>query len=443
MACAAAASIWLAIRWRTRLLRSRNEELEEHVHQRTAELEKSKFAAEAAAQAKADFLATMSHEIRTPMHGVLGTLELLSSTILSTEQREYVTTISQSSNTLLALLNDVLDLSKLEAGRMELRNAPFAVKTIAAQVARPFESAARLKNVGFEVVIDPALPLYFMGDKPRIRQILFNLVGNAVKFTDSGKVQLRIEGQPAGKNLWSVSFLVVDTGIGIPEQHFASMFNKFHQVDGSLSRKHGGTGLGLAICRRLADLMHGSLSFESRENAGSTFRLTLTLEETSRMPTVETAIDFGGIPTRFGGRVLLVEDNPVNRRLALALLEKLGCRVDTAVNGLEAVAKADASSYQLILMDCHMPEMDGLEATREIRSRSTGTAAPVIVAMTANAMEGDRERCVAAGMDDYLAKPFHLRDLIELLDRYLKAVPADTSDTLETVPNIDSVNRAC
>jgi CheY-like chemotaxis protein len=235
----------------------------------------------------------------------------------------------------------------------------------------------------------------------------------------------------------------VDTGIGIPEQHFASMSNKFHQVDGSLSRKHGGTGLGLAICRRLADLMHGSLSFESLENAGSTFRLTLTLEETSRMPTVETAIDFGGIPTRFGGRVLLVEDNPVNRRLALALLEKLGCRVDTAVNGLEAVAKADASSYHLILMDCHMPEMDGLEATREIRSRSTDRPAPVIVAMTANAMEGDRERCVAAGMNDYLAKPFHLRDLIELLDRYLKAVPADTSDTLETVPNIDSVNRAC
>jgi len=443
VACAVSASIWFLARWWTRLLRNRNLELELHVRQRTEELEKAKLAAESAAQTKADFLATMSHEIRTPMHGVLGTLDLLAATVLSNEQKDYVTTISQSSNTLLALLNDVLDLSKLEAGRMELNNAPFSLRTVASQVVRPFDAGARAKQIRLGVWINPALPQYVIGDKPRIRQILFNLVGNAVKFTDTGKVELRIDGNPTANNHWNIAFSVVDTGIGIPQQHLASLFEKFHQVDGSLSRRHGGTGLGLAICRRLADLMNGSLTVESSAGAGSVFCLSVSLEQTSRAPAADSSIDSEGIAIRFKGHVLLVEDNAINRRLAQSLLEKLGCHVEVAVNGLEAVAKSCSAHYDLILMDCQMPEMDGIEATREIRNRIGQPLTPIIVAMTANAMEGDRERCVTAGMNDYLAKPFHLRDLVQMLERHLEPVNADTPETLGTVFSIDSPRPAC
>ena len=405
------------VRWRTSVLQKQKIHLEERVLSRTAELEKAKVAAEGAANAKADFLATMSHEIRTPLHGVLGTLELLAETALDTEQREHIAVIRSSSDALLTVLNDVLDLSKLEAGCMGMAKKPFSLRKTIEDVAQPLESTVRLKKICVSVSYDSELPTHLLGDESRIRQIMFNLVSNAVKFTDEGSVDICASGGRCGGTEWDVRVEIHDTGIGIPQDRISSLFQKFYQVDGSFSRRYGGTGLGLAICQKLAQAMGGSIDVSSEEGRGSVFTLRLRLTETDAVE--KSSAPTGGFTRQFTGRVLLAEDNAVNRRLAESLLSRLGCQVDGVVNGSDAVARVESNAYDLVLMDLHMPMMDGLEATRLIRTTLPLARQPVIIALTANALDGDRERCLDAGMNGYLAKPFHLDDLVALLALHL------------------------
>lgn len=420
------------VRWRVWKAHAHTRELEMKVRERTVELEAARQQAESATHMKSDFLATMSHEIRTPMHGVLGTLELLADTPLNAEQTDHVDTIRHSSHALLTLLNDILDLSKLEAGRMELRVNTFSLRKLTTGITRTLEATGKLKSVPICVRISPGIPDLYDGDESRIRQILFNLAGNALKFTDRGEVVVSVDATRAGEK-WELQFAVRDTGIGIPADQLGSLFQKFYQVDGSYRRKHGGTGLGLAISRSLSDLMNGQIDAESQEGEGSTFRFRVVLPAATRHDPAIADLS-SAREHRFRGKVLLAEDNAVNRRVAERLLSRLGCEVDTAVDGREAVQKANQQNYDLILMDCHMPEMDGLEATRVIRTMFSGRRQPVIVAMTASAMAGDSERCYAAGMNGYLAKPYHRDELTMILKQHLTSEEPQESTSPMTSP---------
>jgi signal transduction histidine kinase/ligand-binding sensor domain-containing protein/CheY-like chemotaxis protein len=412
-----AAAVVALFRWRTMLLRHEKAELEGRVELRTAELSKAKLAAESATQVKSDFLATMSHEIRTPMHGVLGTVELLADTSLNSEQRDYLNTVRNSSNSLLTLLNDILDLSKMEAGRMELRLAPFSVRQTVENVAALLQAQAQIKRISILTFYQPGLPELVLGDEMRVRQIVFNLAGNAVKFTEHGRVTIEISGRETQDGMCNLNIAVRDTGIGIPKDRIQELFQDFVQVNSTASRQYAGTGLGLAICLRLARMMGGSITVESVPDHGSTFNFVVSL------PQIKSAFPVGPPPmespvrSRFSGHVLVAEDNPVNQRLAKAMLKRLGCTVTVAQDGREAVRLAETADFPIVFMDCQMPGMDGFEATRQIRSRIGDK--PVIVAMTANALPGDRERCREAGMNDYLAKPFLMSELARVLDEYL------------------------
>jgi signal transduction histidine kinase/CheY-like chemotaxis protein/ligand-binding sensor domain-containing protein len=405
-------------RWCTMLLRQEKADLEGRVELRTAELSRAKIAAENATQAKSEFLATMSHEIRTPMHGVLGTVELLAETPLNFEQREYLNTVRSSSNSLLMLLNDILDLSKMEAGRMDLRLAPFSIRQIVEDVAALLQPQAHIKRISILTSYQPGLPEFVLGDEMRVRQIVFNLAGNAVKFTEHGQVTIEISGREAPDAVYDLNIAVRDTGIGIPQDRIPELFQDFVQINSTASRRYAGTGLGLAICLRLARMMDGSIAVESAPGHGSTFNLILSLPQVKSAAQADPPL-VGTARSRFSGDVLVAEDNPVNQRLATAMLKRLGCTVTVAQDGREAVRLAETSHFGIIFMDCQMPEMDGLEATRQIRTRMGDK--PVIIAMTANALPGDRELCCEAGMNDYLAKPFRMLDLVRMLDAYLPA----------------------
>ncbi len=408
-------------------VRALNGALEQRVAARTAQLceatealRQAKETAEAASRAKSDFLAAMSHEVRTPIHGILGMVELALDTDLSPRQREYLETARSSSQALLAILNDILDFSKIEAGKLALDPTTFELRTALADILRPLAARARQKGLRFAWRIAADVPAVVVADAGRLRQVLVNLVGNAVKFTESGEVivgvGLGVGTAAAGPGAAVLRITVSDTGIGIAPGKLAAVFEPFIQADGSTTRHYGGTGLGLSIAARLARLMGGRLWAESTPGRGSTFFCTLRCGTAAALPhapaPADAPDDAEAPPPGRPLHVLLVDDNRVNQRVAAAMLERRGHTVTLADNGAAALAALQGTPFDLVLMDVQMPGMDGLQATAEWRRREHGTGRRVpIIALTAHAMKGDRERCLAAGMDAYLSKPFRPQDL--------------------------------
>jgi signal transduction histidine kinase/FixJ family two-component response regulator len=383
----------------------------------------AKEAAEAANRAKSEFLANMSHEIRTPMNAIIGMTSLLLDRKLGPMEDECVSTVRNSADLLLELINNILDFSKIEAGKLEISPHMFSMRECIDRVGDLFTQRCAAKGVAIEIEIAPEIPEFLIADSTRITQVLLNLVSNAVKFTSEGSVRVEVSGLRSG-DLWLLTFAVKDSGIGIPQDRIDRLFKPFSQVDSTTTRRFGGTGLGLAICQRLVEMMQGRISVSSVEGVGSSFIFTI--------PAELSGVSCGAAPAEKAApvvlldktfaeahplRLLVAEDNPVNQKVILMTLAKLGYRADAVCNGLEAVECGSRKAYDMLVLDMQMPEMDGLEAAQTLRRTIPAEDMPYMVALTANAFTEDRTACLAAGMNEFLTKPLRIEDFSAALAR--------------------------
>ena len=410
---------------RKRIAEALKSEIAKHM-ELEADLIKAKEAAEEAAKAKASFLANMSHELRTPMNAVIGFSSLLLDEPLTPEHKEYIEGIRNGGEALLAIINDILDFSSAENDKVELEHQQFSLKQLIDESLDLVAVQAGQKGVILSQTINYSTPDTIIGDQGRLRQILVNLLSNAVKFTDSGKVTVSVSSKAANGDLRQIIFEVKDTGIGIPQNRMNEIFEPFTQLERTISRKRGGVGLGLAITKNLVELMGGKIWFESIPGKGSTFHFTIQAEtihgkhlDSGEMD--RGKMDLGVAPESFPGlkpmRILVAEDNPSNQRVLIEMLKRLSYRADAVADGQEVIQALERQDYDLVLMDIKMPEMDGITSTRVIR-KLRPEKGPKIIAITAYALKGDREKCLEAGMDDYISKPVQLKELAAILEKY-------------------------